>query len=536
MPLFRWALLALCACLVLPGAARAIDLDAERAAARVLSRALDAGGAGDWAGAQTIAAGSGDPVIQDIVLWRKLRAGQGSPAEFEGYVSRRPLWPGRDQIEEALFGGGSGREPLEGAAAAAWSRFSAAWERDDYETAEQLMIEATAAGQLGVPARWAERRRALTRRAAREGRAQNAYALAANHGLTEAAGFDYSDNEWLAGWVALRKLGDPARAIPHFERFTQSVETPISLGRGGYWLGRAHEAAGNADQAREWYGRGAFHLTSFYGQLAAAKIGATGDPAMPARDLPEWRTSPAIRGDDVRCAVLLHFAGEDSLALATFSELGRAMQGQAAVGALAHLALDLGKPHYAVRVAKAAVRRGIVLYPAYYPVTELSTYARAVEPAFAMAIARQETELNDQAISPAGAMGLMQLMPGTAQIVARQIGETYSKSRLTEDWQYNARLGQNYLAEQISDFGGSYALAAAAYNAGPARVRQWIGEFGDPRLPGVDFIDWLESIPFNETRDYVQRVMEALYVYRTRISGEVQPLSLTADLARGVRQ
>jgi len=186
-------------------------------------------------------------------------------------------------------------------------------------------------------------------------------------------------------------------------------------------------------------------------------------------------------------------------------------------------------------VAKNAARKGILIYPAYYPVTELAGYASKIEPALAMAIARQETELNQRAVSPAGARGLMQLMPRTAKRVAGWIGEEYSRSRLTEDWQYNARLGQTYLARRIGQFGGSYVLAAAAYNAGAHRVDTWIAAYGDPRLPGVDMIDWIETIPFSETRNYVQRVTEALYVYRSRLAGVAGPMSIVQDLARGVR-
>ena len=211
------------------------------------------------------------------------------------------------------------------------------------------------------------------------------------------------------------------------------------------------------------------------------------------------------------------------------------MEGEAALGALARLVLELGQPHYAVRIAKHAARRGILIYPAYYPVTELAGYASKIEPALAMAIARQETELNQRAISPAGARGLMQLMPATARKVAGRIGESYSLNRLLDDWQYNARLGQSYLAEQIVAFGGSYVLAAAAYNAGPNRVDGWIGAQGDPRLPGTDMIDWIETIPFGETRNYVQRVIEGLYVYRARLSGAAGPMTIEQDLARGVR-
>ena len=218
-----------------------------------------------------------------------------------------------------------------------------------------------------------------------------------------------------------------------------------------------------------------------------------------------------------------------------FAGIAKRLDGGAALAALADLGLELGAPHYAIRVAKQAARKGTLLYPAYYPVTELADYAIRVEPALAMAVARQETELNPRAISRAGARGLMQLMPGTARKVARRLGEPYSRRRLIEDWRYNARLGQAYLAEQIVRFGGSYVLAVAAYNAGPERVEQWLAENGDPRLPGVDVIDWIEMIPFGETRNYVQRVIEALYVYRARLAGEVGPMTIERDLARGRR-
>jgi len=256
---------------------------------------------------------------------------------------------------------------------------------------------------------------------------------------------------------------------------------------------------------------------------------------MTASDLPDWQRSPVTRSDDVRMAAIVHFAGDDGLAFQAFTHLAEHLEGGAALGALADLALELDRPHYAVRIAKQATRKGQVLMPAYYPVTELASYVSAVEPALAMSIARQETELNPEAISHAGARGLMQVMPATAQKVAGWIGEDYSPERLTADWRYNARLGQTYLSRRIEEFGGSYVLAAAAYNAGKSRVDEWIGKYGDPRLPGTDMIDWIENIPFSETRNYVQRVIEGLYVYRTRISGQAGPMTIVADLARGRR-
>ncbi len=522
-----------------PLQADALVLAEARAGGAVIAEASDFGERGDWAGAAAVAERSSDPVIRDIVLWHKLRAGAGSMAEYDAFTARRSGWPGQEVLARIVTGeSGGADEPvgLTGAAAANWQRMSRLWRRDRFDQAERLLEKITGdRHKLGTPATWAKRREILVRRAARSGRAERGYALASRHHLGPSDGYVYPELEWLAGWIALRKMRQPERALAHFQRFNENVRTPISLGRGGYWLGRAYEAMGDPANASEWYRAAAAHQTSFYGQLAAAKLGLAGNPLITSSDLPDWEKSPALRSDDVRAGVLLHYAGEDKLAFQMFSHLGRRMEGGAALGALARLGLELGQPHYAVRVAKNAARRGILIYPAYYPITELAGYASKIEPALAMAIARQETELNQNAISPAGARGLMQLMPATAKKVARQIGENYSRARLTEDWQYNARLGQSYLAEQIVTFGGSYVMAAAAYNAGPYRVDQWIGAYGDPRLPGVDMIDWIEAIPFGETRNYVQRVMESLFVYRSRLSGAAGAMTIEQDLARGVR-
>jgi len=519
--------------------ANALDLAEARVNGAIVAEALSLGERDDWAGAQAAAARASDPVISDIVLWRKLRAGAGTMAEYDAYTLRRAGWPGQEALARVVFGESSGAavsNGLSGAAAANWKSFAKLMRRDKYDAAEALLAKITGERRkLGKPEIWARRRGILVRRAARQGRAEMGYLLASQHHLNADDGYNYSDMEWLSGWIALRKLGDPARALVHFQRFNLSVGTPISLGRGGYWLGRAYEAMGDPANASAWYRAAAAHQTSFYGQLAAAKLGEPGDARIVSGDLPDWTKSPALRSDDVRAGVLLHFAGEDRLAFLMFSHLGKRMQGGAALGALARLGLELGQPHYAVRVAKSAARKGILIYPAYYPVTELAGYASKIEPALAMAIARQETELNQHAISPAGARGLMQLMPRTAKKVAGWIGEEYSRDRLTEDWQYNARLGQTYLARRIDQFGGSYVMAAAAYNAGASRVDTWIGTYGDPRLPGTDMIDWIETIPFSETRNYVQRVMEGLYVYRARLAGVAGSMSIEQDLARGVR-
>ena len=524
--------------------AGAVDLGAARAQAAIVSEALARGANGDWAGAEATARKSADVLVHDIVLWRKLRAGKGTMQEYQSFVTRRGTFPGMDVLAEVMTGqrqapvtaAAPASPALSGDAKARWDALSKLWSDDKFDEAEKLLAQySVSAAALGHPARWAERRARLVRRAAREGRGALAYQLASRHFTTAEAGYDYSDLEWLAGWIALRQLNQPDVAIPHFQRFLMSVETPISLGRGHYWLGRAYEARGDRAAAAQAYAKGAEHQTSFYGQLAAERAGIAGDQSLVTAALPDPRVVPATQADDARAMAILELAGQDGLAWQMFVHKAGMMKEAREFGALGQLALELGKPNYAVRVAKMAAREGHVLPAAYYPVIELAHYVTQVEPALAMSIARQETELNHEAISHAGARGLMQLMPGTAQLVAGQIGEPYSVNRLIQDWRYNARLGQSYLAQQINRFDGSYALAAAAYNAGPHRVDSWIAEYGDPRRPGADLIDWIENIPFSETRNYVQRVIEGLYVYRTRLSGRAGPMTISGDLNRGLR-
>ena len=528
----------LAALLFLSDTALAIDLGTMKERGWALAEALETGADGDWAAAEALVAGA-DPVTRDIVLWRKLRAGKGDYSEYRTYVTRRPLWPGKAQLAKLMGEGNlsiSTPRPS-GLAGENYGEFSRLYRAKRYDAAAVHLDAITSRiDNLGVPSRWADRRRRLARRMARQGQGELAYRIASQHFLSAGEGYVYSDLEWLSGWIALRQLRDPGRAAGHFERFAASVETPISLGRAGYWTGRAYEALGDKARAERWYGMGASYQTSFYGQLAAAKIGATGDARLAEGALVNWQSHPAMDSEDVQMAALLHYAGQEILAFAAFEAIAKSMQDEAALEALGGLALSLKRPHYAVRVAKAAARKGIVIHPIYYPLHDLARYASKVEPAFAMSIARQETELNPRAVSPAGARGLMQLMPATARKVAGWIGEDYSRGRLLEDWQYNARLGQTYLARRTTQFGGSYVMAAAAYNAGAGRVDQWLDEYGDPRLSGRTveaMIDWMENIPFRETRNYVQRVMEGLYVYRARLSGTAGPMTIERDLTRG---
>ena len=534
--MLRHIILGIAALALLAPRAEALDLAGARADGALVAQALAFGARGDWAAAEARAA-RGDALVRDIVLWRKLRAGQGSLAEYERFIRRRGDWPGQDHLARAVHEVLPPERPapsLPERGLKNWRAFDAAWDRRDYDAAARLLDQLTVdPANLGRPAVWGDRRRILVRRAARNGEVRLAYRLASRHHLAPGDGYAYADLEWLSGWIALRRLGDAEAAAGHFARFAAVVDTPISLGRAGYWAGRAEAARGRREEARRWYALAARYQTSFYGQLAAAEIGAPGDPRLTEAELPDWRTNPAIRDELVRLAVVLHFADERGLAFQCFVHAAERMTGVAPFAALGDLLLELDLPNVAVRVAKVAARQGIVLPPAYYPLHPLADYATAVEPALAMSVARQETELNQYAISHAGARGLMQLMPATARKVAGWIDEPYAPRRLTGDWQYNARLGQAYLARRTQQFAGSYILAAVSYNAGKGRADRWIEEYGDPRDPSVDVIDWIETIPFRETRNYVQRVIEGLYVYRARISGTAGPMTIHQDLSRG---
>jgi soluble lytic murein transglycosylase len=342
-----------------------------------------------------------------------------------------------------------------------------------------------------------------------------AYRYAASHQLT--GGSDFAQLEWLSGWIALRGLGDPGRAAGHFLRMWHEVDTPISKGRAAYWLGRAYEAEGAQRRATEWYARAADEPTAFYGQLAAEKLGLNMAPRVAARDgAADWRSGSFADGSLPDAVRLLLAADHGTRARWFLTAHGETLESRGDFAALGALALDLGRPDAAVRIAKSAARKGHVIMDIYYPVTDLAGFDGAIEPALAKAIARQESELNPEAVSPAGARGVMQLMPATAEQVARRLGLRYDRGRLTRDALYNARLGTTYMAEMLERYGGATILAAAAYNAGPHRVDAWLAANGDPRR-GVDPIDWIENIPFTETRNYVQRVMEGLHVYRARL-------------------
>ena len=315
----------------------------------------------------------------------------------------------------------------------------------------------------------------------------------------------------------------------HFLRFRGAVETPISLGRAGYWEGRAHELLGDAENARLAYAFGAEYQTSFYGLLAAERAGLPKDAALAGQQVYPPLDQTFFAERSVFKAVQLFIAsGQRNLAEQFVRHMTETLP-EAEIGTLGDYVLSQNEPHLAVMIGKQAARRGLVIPRSYYPIVSLGVMPIPVPRELALAIARRESEFDPAVTSGAGARGLMQLMPATAQAVARDLDIRYSRDRLLTDPAFNARLGTAYLDELMVTFDGNVVMTAAGYNAGPGRPIRWMKRFGDPRRGQVDIVDWIEHIPFDETRNYVMRVAESLPVYRARLTGDAG-LSLSEEL------
>jgi len=367
---------------------------------------------------------------------------------------------------------------------------------------------------------WRERARQI-RYALDEDRKEDAYLLSAAH--IQQDGLTFAEAEWHAGWIALRFADKPAEALAAFSRLYDGVSTSISLARAAYWAGRASEALKDNDAARSWYRRAAAHPATFYGQLAQARLSADNFklPREP-QPTPEMRDK-FEQTELVQVASALNRIGQDDLARDFVLHLARLADDGAEAVLVARLARKLGYLDIAVRAARTAARKGIVLAETGYP-TRYATEHGPLEPALMLAIIRQESGFDEKAKSRAGARGLMQLMPATARQVSKAVNQRYSRRRLTADPYFNISLGRAYLSGLIDRYKGNYVLAIAAYNAGPGNVDRWLRERGDPRDGGIDIIDWIERIPFAETRNYVQRVLEGLVVYRARLGGRHSPV------------
>ncbi len=343
------------------------------------------------------------------------------------------------------------------------------------------------------------------------------------------------DAHFTAGWLALRFLHDPATAATHFARIPEGTVNPHALARGGYWQGRAAEAMGQRAQAKAFYETAAQYTATYYGQIARARLGLTdlglrGPPTFTAEE-----KSVLDKLEVVRAVEILYALNERDLLSSIFAELGESGTDVAGMAAIGEVAGKYGDGRAMLLLGQYAYGRGLPMDYYAYPTVGLPDYkpiGPPVDPAVTYSIARQESHLSMKVVSTAQAMGFMQVTPAAGLDTAQKFKVTYNRARLLNDPVYNMQMGAGELAILLGGYNGSYILTFAGYNAGRGRVKQWIAAYGDPRDSKVDPIDWAERIPIAETRNYVQRIMENLQVYRARFGGGTK-LLIEADLKRG---
>jgi soluble lytic murein transglycosylase len=405
------------------------------------------------------------------------------------------------------------------------------WLRRDenFTEAAQAMIAAPRdpARLVNLDEWWIERR-LLARKMLDNDDANSAYVIARDSALP-ARDIYKTEQEFTAGWIALRFLNDPDLAAQHFARIGVDSVNPTALARAGYWQGRAAEAAGRVQDARTAYEAAAAQSTSYYGQLARAKLKL---PQLQLHDAPRSRGGDKL--EIVRAVELLYAIDEQDAVIPILGDMGERADADA-LAALCEVAQRNNDARGMLLVGKAALNRGMPFDFYAYPLSGIPLYKNIgpeVEKPIVFAIARQESAFNPAVVSPANAYGLMQVTPDAGKYVSKKYGETFDLGKLKNDPSYNATLGAAELGGLIDDYRGSYIMTFAGYNAGRGSVRKWVERYGDPRDPKVDAIDWVEQIPFSETRNYVQRVMENLQVYRARFGGGGK-LLIEADLRRG---
>jgi soluble lytic murein transglycosylase len=412
-----------------------------------------------------------------------------------------------------------------------FSRIQLLRREEKFAEAAQLMLGAPKdPGRLYNLDEWWIERRLLSRKMLDVGEHRTAYLIARDAALP-ARDIYKTEQEFTAGWIALRFLNDPATAAQHFARIGVGSVNPTALARAGYWQGRAAEAAGRAQEARAAYTRAAEQSTSYYGQLARAKLGL---PQIELNGVPAGRGRGIERLEIVRAVQLLYELDEREIALPIFSDLGENGDPDALVG-LGELTSRYNDARGMLLLGKAALNRGLPFDFYAYPVNGIPPFKQfgpEIEQSIVYAIARQESAFNPAVVSPANAYGLMQVTPDAGRYVCKRAGVSFDLSRMKTDPVYNTALGAAELGGLLEDYRGSYIMTFAAYNAGRGSVKKWVERYGDPRDPKVDAIDWVEQIPFSETRNYVQRIMENLQVYRARFGGGTR-LQIEADLHRG---
>ena len=397
------------------------------------------------------------------------------------------------------------------------------------EAAAWLALAPKEASALIDPDKWWSEQRMVARELLDLGQFQKAYEIcAAARPASVAARIDAAFH---AGWIALRFTNDAPEAARRFAAAGAIAQTPLSIARAAYWQGRAAAAMGQGEEARRFYERAARWPIAYYGQLAAKLLGR-GEIALRA---PTTVAAGDARKEATRVVEWLYAAGLDDLATPLAEAAAGRWRDEAQIAALAAVVAAHGDATTNVEFGKIATERGFALDATAFPTFGVPRFAplpHSADLPSVYAVARQESEFAWRAASGAGARGLMQILPATAQSTARRAGVAFDPSRLSADPAFNTQLGAAFLGQLIEDEGGSLELALAAYNAGGGRVAQWLAAYGDPRTGKIDPVDWVERIPFDETRDYVERVSENLGVYRARLAGAAPSPAQGARLAR----
>jgi soluble lytic murein transglycosylase len=401
------------------------------------------------------------------------------------------------------------------------------------EAGQQMIAAPRDPAQINDAESWWVERRVLARKLLDIGDPKTAY-LVVRDGAEPVKENSRVERLFMSGWIALRFLNEPAAAAKHFARIQDVSIHPTSLGRSHYWLGRTAEAANKPEEARAQYRAAASSSAAYYGQLARARLGMGALALAPPPITPDKRAS-AERLELVRALHILYALDERNLVIPLMADLGDKLNDAGILAALGELAEEYQDPRGMLHLGKAALARGLPLDYYAFPTVGVPDYTPIgpeLDNATLFAIIRQESMFNPADYSAANAMGLMQVTPVAAKDTCKRFGCSYDVKRLKNDTPYNLQLGAAEIAGVIQDYRGNLMLAFAAYNAGRGRVKEWIERFGDPRDPRVDPIDWVERIPFMETRNYVQRVMENYQVYRTRFAKNAA-LTIEADIRRG---
>ena len=405
-----------------------------------------------------------------------------------------------------------------------------------YDSALELMIDSKISDpdKLQRPEKFWRQKNILIRRLIDKHQYNQAYKLAINHGLTSNA--DIAEAEWMAGWISITFLDKPKVALQHFKEIWNVSSRPISKARAAYWIGKSYEKIGNKEESHEWYNKASVYNLTFYGQLAGVKSEENifFDPVV---NISREESQESIkRNKKVYAAIsLLNEFDRPKIVKKFLKDLADREDIVVASNAM-RIATDIGRYDFAVQTGKIFYYNNVILDTKSFPIVDRPEFGKIMFPDQSLihSVIRQESQFDPKAGSHAGAKGLMQLMPYTAKRVSQGLNLEYSKNKLTENPNYNVILGSAYLDILLSNLDGSYILTLAAYNAGESRVAAWIKKYGDPRKDDIDAVDWIELIPFKETRNYVQRVLENVQVYSfIENNNTPQPYSILENLNRG---